>query len=583
MDRNQFIGLALIFILMFVYFQYIAPPPEQIAASADTTQNSQADTATDSSQATNLRPMLKGFEHLQNGKAESIVWQNDELRLTFSTQGAYPQSVELINYKTYQGQPLYLLQANQQNWSIQLPTLQGMLDLSQLYYQYSQPSAEELVFEARPDSNSLIRHVYRFRKDLPYLIDYHLEVQGLENSLKDGIQLSWQATLYSTEKDVELSRNKSTITYYTQDGGFDDLSEVSKDPQQEKLSVPIWIGFKQHFFTIAVLHPAADFEQAQVALMPPSQAQSAIVKHYAMEWQSSKKLQTVDFQLFFGPNKVPVLAKVGYDFERNVYLGWALFRWVNRYMIIPLFSLFEQFIDNYGLIIILLVLVVKTLLFPLTYRSYLGMGKMKVLQPELNALKDKYSDPQELQMAQMELFRQVGVNPLSGCLPMLLQLPILFALFMFFPNAIELRQESFLWAEDLSTYDSILNLPFHIPFYGSHVSLFTLLMTLSSIAYAYYSSQHTTTQAGPMKYMGYIMPVMFMFILNSFPAGLNLYYFCSNVITIAQQLVIRRFVDDNKIRAILEENKKRQNGKASSFQKRLEEAIRRAQQKKKQS
>jgi YidC/Oxa1 family membrane protein insertase len=212
------------------------------------------------------------------------------------------------------------------------------------------------------------------------------------------------------------------------------------------------------------------------------------------------------------------------------------------------------------------------------------MGKMKVLQPEIQALKEKYSDPQELQMAQMELFRQVGVNPLSGCLPMLLQMPILFAMFMFFPNAIELRQKAFLWAEDLSTYDSILNLPFNIPFYGDHVSLFTLLMTLSSIAYAYYSSQNTaSSQAGPMQYMGYFMPIVFMFVLNSYPSGLSFYYFCSNIITIGQQLIIRRFVDDEKILAILEENKKKQKngGKQSSFQKRLEEAMRKAQQAKK--
>ncbi|NIK73098.1 YidC/Oxa1 family membrane protein insertase [Thermonema lapsum] len=587
MDRNQFIGLVLIFVLTFVYFQYIAPPPEEIALSDTTQVETPEATASDSAPAADEQLIPTAFSQLQNDSlpTQEIVFENEVLRIQMSSRGGYPQSVELKHYKTYAGEPLFLLVPQYQKRRFIVNTRHGALDLSQLHYSVKKQDKQELVLEAILGEGKRIVQTYRFRQDVPYLLDYSLRSEGLEQDLLAGIAFDWQASMLNTEKDVTLSRSKATVNYYTTEGGFDGLNEMSSEAKEESIASPIvWTSFKQQFFSAAIIHPAASFQKAQLFVAPPADENSSIVKHYGMRWESAQKLSSLDFQLFFGPNKVPILSKVGYDFEKNVYLGWSLFRWINRYIIIPIFNFLEQFIDNYGLIIILLVLIIKTALFPLTYRSYIGMGKMKVLQPEIQALKEKYSDPQELQMAQMELFRQVGVNPLSGCLPMLLQMPILFAMFMFFPNAIELRQKAFLWAEDLSTYDSILNLPFNIPFYGDHVSLFTLLMTLSSIAYAYYSSQNTaSSQAGPMQYMGYFMPIVFMFVLNSYPSGLSFYYFCSNIITIGQQLIIRRFVDDEKILAILEENKKKQKngGKQSSFQKRLEEAMRKAQQAKK--
>jgi YidC/Oxa1 family membrane protein insertase len=587
MDRNQFIGLVLIFVLTFVYFQYIAPPPEEIALSDTTQVETPEAAASDSASASDEQLIPTAFSQLQNDSlpTQEIVFENEVLRIQMSSRGGYPQSVELKHYKTYAGEPLFLLVPQYQKRRFIVNTRHGALDLSQLHYSVKKQDKQELVLEAILDEGKRIVQTYRFRQDVPYLLDYSLRAEGLEQDLLAGIAFDWQASMLNTEKDVTLSRSKATVNYYTTEEGFDGLNEMSSEAKEESIASPIvWTSFKQQFFSAAIIHPAASFQKAQLFVAPPADENSSIVKHYGMRWESAQKLSSLDFQLFFGPNKVPILSKVGYDFEKNVYLGWSLFRWINRYIIIPIFNFLEQFIDNYGLIIILLVLIIKTALFPLTYRSYIGMGKMKVLQPEIQALKEKYNDPQELQMAQMELFRQVGVNPLSGCLPMLLQMPILFAMFMFFPNAIELRQKAFLWAEDLSTYDSILNLPFNIPFYGDHVSLFTLLMTLSSIAYAYYSSQNTaSSQAGPMQYMGYFMPIVFMFVLNSYPSGLSFYYFCSNIITIGQQLIIRRFVDDEKILAILEENKKKQKngGKQSSFQKRLEEAMRKAQQAKK--
>ena len=262
-----------------------------------------------------------------------------------------------------------------------------------------------------------------------------------------------------------------------------------------------------------------------------------------------------------------------------MYLGYAFLKPINEYILVPLFNVLEKVISNYGLIIICLVLIVKLLLTPLTYKSYISMAKMRLLAPELAELKEKNGDDMaKQQQDQMKLYQQVGVSPLSGCVPVLATMPILFSLFFLFPNLIELRQQSFLWAPDLSTYASFIKLPFTLPFYGSHVSLFTLLMTASSIAYAYYNNQITPTQPGPvnMKVLSYIMPLMFMFVLNNFPAGLTFYYFVSNVVTIAQQLIIRSFVDEDKIKLILDENRaKNANGekKQSKFQKYLEKTL----------
>jgi YidC/Oxa1 family membrane protein insertase len=262
-------------------------------------------------------------------------------------------------------------------------------------------------------------------------------------------------------------------------------------------------------------------------------------------------------------------------FSDNIYLGWPPINFVNKWLIIPIFNFLENYIGNYGIIIIILVLVIKILLAPLSYKSYVSMAKTKVLKPELDEIKAKHPDDmQKAQQEQMKLYQQVGVNPLSGCIPLLLQMPILFAMFYMFPNSIELRQEAFLWADDLSTYDSILSLPFNIPVYGDHVSLFTILMTASTILYTWSNNQITTVQ-GPMKTFSYLMPIIFMFVLNSFPASLSFYYFVSNIVTFGQQALIRRFVDEDKIKAILDENRLKNKGKKKSvFQLKLEEAMR---------
>jgi YidC/Oxa1 family membrane protein insertase len=346
--------------------------------------------------------------------------------------------------------------------------------------------------------------------------------------------------------------------------------DASEDADQ--VNKPLkWVAFKQRFFTSGII--AHDgFQSGNLAQDTPLD-ESAEKNMYATLVLPTNG----EVSYYFGPNNYNILRRVAPDFDKNVDMGYFFVSWVNKYIIVNLFHWLENFFDNYGVIIILIVFIIKLFLLPLTYKSYIGMAKMRVIKPEIDELKEKYGEDQaKMQQEQMKLFSKLGVSPISGCLPMLLQMPFLLAMFFFFPNSIELRQESFLWAHDLSTYDSIINLPFTIPFYGAHVSLFTLLMTLSQLAYTHFNNQLTTAQ-GPMKNIGYIMPVVFMFVLNSFPAALSFYYFVSNMVTFGQQALIKQFVDDDKIRQKIEESKiKNANKKKSKFQMRLEEAMKAA-------
>ena len=380
------------------------------------------------------------------------------------------------------------------------------------------------------------------------------------------------------EQNLDDARNKSTVRYYTLAEDYDELKEMSTDPQSETLNEGIkWVAFSQKFFNAGIISKNG-FSNGQFNTVPGTDTTVVKDASISLSIPLEQAYAGVNMKYYFGPNSYKILKKVTPEYEKNIYMGYAAVSWVNKYIIVNLFGWLEGSIVSYGLIIFIIVIIVKGVLFPLTRKSYLSMAKMKVLKPELDELKEKYhDDPQKMQQEQMALYRQFGANPFQGCLPMVLQMPILFAMFFFFPNSIELRQQSFLWAHDLSTYDVLINLPFTIPFYGAHVSGFTLLMTISTILYTWSNNQVSSVQ-GQMKNIGYFMPIIFMFVLNSYSSGLSFYYFCSNIITFGQQALIRRFVDDGKIREKLEENKeKNSNKKKSKFQTRLEEAMKASQ------
>ncbi len=572
MDRNNIIGLVLMFLMLLVYFQFLAPSPQEIAQQDNKTQTQDSTKSQESTiAALQIDTTQYGnFAAALQGQAQEVVLENKDLQITFSNKGGRISKVLLKGYQTYDQKPLLLFDESNSQMQYEVNSAEGKIDLYQLFFE---PKLEgnQLEFSLRIGQKQIVQR-YTLAPE-GFLLNYEVAQEGNAFQNKEA-RFLWKAQLHKTEEDMQQSRIKSTINYHTEEGGFDFLTEASTDPQNQSTEKLQWMAFQQKFFLAAFLAPEQKpFPKANIGTKVPEES-AKVVKEY--EAQVSLEAATGQYQFYFGPNQYRVLGEVGApDFVKNIGLGWAIFGWVNRFMIVPIFNFLEGFVGNYGLIILLLVVLIKTLLFPLVYRSYTSMAKMRVLKPELDAIKEKNGDDmQKNQVEQMELYRQVGINPLSGCVPMLLQMPILFAMFVFFPNAIELRQQSFLWAHDLSTYDAIVRFSFDIPFYGNHVSMFTLMMTASTIVYTWYNNQNTPNLQGPMKTMGYIMPLVFLFVLNSYSAGLTFYYFCSNMVSIGQQLLIRRFVDEDKIRQKLDANrKKNKEGKKSSFQQRLEDAM----------
>ena len=548
MDKNQAIGLILISAMIFVWFFFFTTPPTEIPKKTQQTDTAAQKKIEKPKQLENVQAYDSVF--LQ-GKEEEVVLENKSLKITFSTKGGKIKQVLLKEYKTYEQKPLLLLDESFSQMSYQISTEKGNIDLYEMFYT-AENKGNVLSFKTNVGGRS-VEQIYTISEG--FELGYQIKLEGFE--LKNNAVWKWKAAMPRTEKDAVPSRIKSTISYFTKAGGYDYLSETN-DRQEKTISDSLrWISFKQQFFLASIFATEKNtFVKAQISTIA-DESQKNIVKNYSADMEISPqsfKNQAATFKFYLGPNQYSVLKTIDEDFSRNVGLGWAVFGWVNKFVVIPILDVLSGMIGSYGLIIIVLVIILRIVLFPLSYKSYVGMAKMKVLKPEIDEIKAKAGgDMQKVQQEQMELFRQVGINPLAGCIPMLLQMPILIAMFTYFPNAIELRQESFLWAEDLSTYDSILSLPFNIPFYGDHVSLFTILMTISTIVYTWYSNQ-TSTIEGPMKMVGYVMPVMFMFMLNSYPAGLSYYYFISNLISIFQQIGIKKLVDENKIRAILDKN-----------------------------
>lgn len=598
MDRNQAIGLILFAAVLLVYSIFFAKPPEtpteenttttEVASPSnptETTPEASQVELNDSIQDLVALRQFGAFAPMTKGAAEEVVLENDNIIVTFNTKGAEITKVELKEYKTWDQRPVFLLDKNSSDLSYSIQTDKGTLSLNQFYFNptvsktvVDEVEASVLTFIAKGENGSIVR-TYTLRNG-SYVVDKNLEINGFAANLKDKqVQIQWNDRLIRQEADIEESRRKTNINFFSAAGSYDYLSTTAETDQGELTEATKWVSFSQRFFTTGIIAGNA-FSGGKLLQETPKDTLS--IKNVSVSLVLPLENNQAAVQYYFGPNRYNVLKRVTDGFENNVDMGYFFVSWVNKYIIVNLFQFLEKYFTNYGVIIILIVLIIKLALFPLTYKSYIGMAKMRVIKPEIDELKEKYGDdPTKMQQEQMKLFGQLGVSPISGCLPLLLQMPFLFAMFFFFPNAIELRQQSFLWAHDLSTYDSILRLPFAIPFYGSHVSLFTILMTVSQIAYTHFNNQ-LTAQAGPMKNLGYIMPVVFMFVLNSFPAALSFYYFVSNMVTFGQQALIKLFVDDAKIREKIEANKvKNVNKKKSKFQQRLEDAMKAAEANKK--
>jgi YidC/Oxa1 family membrane protein insertase len=524
-----------------------------------------------------------------NGQSEIITLENKHMIAKFNTKGGKIHSVELKNYKTHDGNPLILFEGDTAvQFGYEMMVDNRPINTNDMYFKYMGEESElivpendstEITFRLYAGDNSYIENVYRLSSN-DWMMNFSTRLVNMNEILARNInyiQLHWNAKLPQLEKGRKWETQNTTIHYRFSDGSIEKLNERKDEDKASSAGNVNWVAYKQQFFS-SILVCDETFEE------PVFTSKTFETGDFIQEFNSSLTLpylheaeRNYDMQFYFGPNKYSILKSYDQDMESLIPLGRSVFRWVNKFMIIPMFNWLGNWIGNYGIIILIMTILIKLVLFPLTYKSYMSMAKMRVLKPQIDELSKKYPKGKEAekQQATMALYRRAGVNPMGGCLPMLLQMPILIALFRFFPASIELRQQSFLWADDLSSYDSILNLPFEIPMYGDHVSLFTLLMAISMIIST--KLNNANQASGPnqatMKMMVWFMPIMLLVIFNSYSSGLSYYYFLANLITIAQTWIIREYiVDEEAVLNKLEANKKKAPKSKSKWQQRLEEA-----------
>jgi len=543
------------------------------------------------------------FSDASNGKESFYSIENNLMKVTFSNKGGRIYSVELKNYKTNEQKPLILFEGSSSKFGMNFFAQNRSIETESFYFVPSQTTEsvvlngpeikkgkegnEKFNSENKGDSKSISMRLmagdgkyleYNYKLSYnSYLVGFEVNTKGLNDIVGANtkyLNFNWNINVPRQEKISSLGEdNYSTIYYKFLE---DDVDKIGTGKSgEEKLNTKVkWISFKQLFFASTLIADDA-FPSAEIKTELTKEDLRYIGNFnadIALPYEG-KDSESVKMKLFFGPSHYNTLQQYDLSMENQINLGYVVIRQVNQWLIIPTFNFLRKYIDNFGIIILLLTILIKLLIFPFTYKSYHSQAKMKALKPEIDEINEKFGKdkPMEKQQAVMALYKKAGVNPMGGCLPMLFQMPVLFAMFFFFPTSIELRQESFLWATDLSSYDSILNLPFAIPFYGSHVSLFCLLMTITTIISTYMNSQSQNTDAMPgMKTMMYLMPVMFLFILNGYASGLSYYYFLANVFTIGQIYIFRMMIDDDKIRAQIMINKKKPVVK-SKFQQKLEE------------
>ncbi|TCD28106.1 membrane protein insertase YidC [Pedobacter psychrodurus] len=601
MDRNTFTGLFLIMIILAGSFYFLKPNEAEVKREQvriDSTKRAdslkqigvspiQKDTTKTAAIANPVVDSLalKGpFGTAINGTEANTILENENLLITLSNKGGKITSVKIKGQKTFTGKPLILFDGNQNKFGLNLNAAGKVINTNDLYFTPTK-TGNTVTMRANYGANAYVEYVYDL-KALSNKVGFNINLVGLQQVIAgNNIGLNWQTTLLQQEKSLESEHRYSAPYYKYLDGDVDHLS-VSKDEKEDLSKGKIqWFSFKQHFFSASLISKQA-FEKGSLEVKIPTSP--GLVKFYDANMQlpyAHTANQVYEMEFYFGTNKFSALKAQGYDLEQQVDMGYWPLKYINRFIVLPVFNFLNNFNWNFGLIILVLTILLKVALSPLTYKSYLSMAKMRVLKPEMDEIKAKVGEdnPTLVQQEYLKLYKKAGVNPLGGCLPMVLQLPLVMAFFFFFPNLFELRGESFLWMKDLSTYDEFIKFGVKIPFIGDHLSLMCVLMTISTLIMTYFNNQ-VSGATGQMKYIGYIMPVIFLGVLNSYPAGLNYYYFLANLMTFGQQFLIRKMVDDDKIHALIQQNKARpadEKKKKSKFQQRLDDYMRQQQQAKK--
>lgn len=545
----------------------------------------------------------------REAEAEEFIVENDVMAVLFSTRGGQIKGVTLKDYTQYgprgkRDRKIEMMDPATARFGLSFYLKNGLknVPVNTLDYVFTaQPvvgeadGAKSVVMRLPVAEGAYLEYRYLIydtaAPERDYLVDFDVRLVNMapEMANQTQIQIDWANTTFQNEKGFQNENMYTTLSYRFPDETSIEELGMSEGAKSKNISTQVnWVAFKQQFFSSVFIAPD-NVSYANLAF-DTAAPESSLLKTFTAQMGVPYTPQTegYDFAFYFGPNKYSILKKIGEPggadiyLERLVPLGWGIFGWVNRWCVIPVFDFLRNYIGSFGIIIFILVLLVKLVISPLTYKSYVSMAKMRLVKPQIDELAKKYPKPEDAmkkQQATMELYKKAGINPMGGCIPMLIQMPILIAMFRFFPASIELREQPFLWADDLSSYDSIVNLPFSIPFYGDHVSLFALLMAVSLFGYSWFNYQQTASsqpQMAGMKFMMvYMMPIMMLFWFNSYSSGLCYYYLLSNIFTIGQTLVIRRMVDDNKIHAIMQANAaKKSKGKKSKFQQRYEELMR---------
>jgi len=595
-DKNSLIGFVLMAIILIVFNTFFFPevPKEQAPTIAPTeaviSETQIAETVlddpiipklNDSIVSEELKATYGIFAAAAIGEDDFQIIENDKLKITVANKGGRITSVILKEYQTFDSLALDLFDADSSLFNLQFTTGHN-INTADLYF-VSEQWSNTLSMKLKVDESHYVEYLYTLTDD--YLIDFDINLVGMESIIPSAVNymnLEWQMKTPQTEKSKANQDMYTGLQYqYSSDNEVDYLSFSSTD--DDKINARLnWVAFKQQFFS-AIFIAKDGFEKPTYLTSTKSEG-SKFIKDLSAKFElpyKHKRDEQLNFQFYFGPNHYKTLAAYNSGFEELVPLGWGIFGWVNQYIIINIFDFLSKYFSSYGIIILLLTLIIKIVLAPFTYKAFLSQAKMKVLKPEIDKINEKLKgkDPMKVQQETMGLYRKAGVNPMGGCLPMLFQFPILIAMFRFFPASIELRQESFLWADDLSTYDSIYNLGFEIPFYGDHISLFTLLMTVSTLLYTRMNSSMATGQMAQMKWMMYLMPIMFLGFFNNYAAGLSYYYFLANMFTFSQQYFMKKMIDEDAILAQLEANKKKPARPKSKFQKKLEEMQKQQEQK----
>lgn len=590
MDRNSIIGFGLLILLLIGYLTYNNYSQSEIEkqkiadsiASAKVHPKPLATTETaptpDSATAAVNDSILASKPAAFRGEEKTVVLENSDVAIQLTTKGAHPVSATLKKYKTYDGAPLKLFDGDYNRLSAVLPIDNGKTATGDLFYTTQEATDAQdnksIVFTADMGNGQQTQVTYTLPKD-GYMLEYKVQLAGMNTN---NLAMTWQTEALHTERDIKTERTNSQIYYKFMDKGEDYFSFINT--QKESLDKSAhWLGYRLHFFATALV---ADEGLSRVNIEGNvGKDGESYVSRNSNTFEVPVKNGAANLKMYIGPNHYSTLRSYKIGLEEMVPLGYGpmfFVKYINKWLIIPIFNMLSSFISNFGVIIILMTVFIRLLLSFFTYKSYLSSAKMRVLKPEIDELRAKYGeDQQKFGMEQMKLYRTAGVNPLGGCLPTLLQLPILFAMFYFFPSSIELRQESFLWANDLSTYDSILswtgNVPVVTSIYGNHISLFTILMTISSLFLALYNRNMTPQDPNNplMKYLPFIFPFMLLGVFNKMAAALTFYYFFSNMLSILQQFIIQKYVINEKaIHAKIQENKNKP-ATPSKWQAKLEE------------